>query len=275
MQSISVYLYPNRVEVFTNTLATWQTERYRRVYNRNLKIHKGVSNRIDLQVKNSDQKLQDITGSSVVFNLINSQTEELILQKDCSVQSASGGKIYATLTATELMNFDPGYYHYSLTLESRTDIDGDTYAVTSRTPLYIDSQYGGRAVVEILPSLLGEPVDSTTVTTFSYHDPAVTGYSEPTKYYYSSIINANPTTSDSFSNHTFQINMTDYIGDLLVEGSFYNNGNPTVWVDVTSTIPVNGNNIIYTNVTGKYNWFRIKHIPATNNTGTVDKILYR
>jgi hypothetical protein len=31
----------------------------------------------------------------------------------------------------------------------------------------------------------------------------------------------------------------------------------------------------YKNITGKYNWFRIKHTPALNNTGTVDKILYR
>jgi len=33
----------------------------------------------------------------------------------------------------------------------------------------------------------------------------------------------------------------------------------------------------YRNITGKYNWFRVKHTPnkLITNNGTVDKILYR
>ena len=58
MHLISVYLYQNKIDVFTNAATAWQTERYRRVYNRNIKIYRGVDNRIDIQVRNSDQKVQ-------------------------------------------------------------------------------------------------------------------------------------------------------------------------------------------------------------------------
>jgi hypothetical protein len=56
MQFNPVYLYPNKVDVFTTPSDIWSTERYRRVYNRNLKIFRGVDNRIDIQVRNSDKK---------------------------------------------------------------------------------------------------------------------------------------------------------------------------------------------------------------------------
>ena len=75
MQLISVYLYPNKIDVFTNASAAWQTKRYRRVYNRNIKIYRGVDNRIDLQVRNSDEKAADTTGSTLVFNLVERETQ--------------------------------------------------------------------------------------------------------------------------------------------------------------------------------------------------------
>jgi hypothetical protein len=69
MQLNSVYLYPNKVDVFTN-LGAWKTERYRRVYNRNLKIYRSVDNRIDFQVRNSDEKATSIENYYIVFKLI-------------------------------------------------------------------------------------------------------------------------------------------------------------------------------------------------------------
>ena len=103
MQLNSVYLYPNKIDVFTNALASWQTERYRRVYNRNLKIYRSVDNRIDLQVRNSDQKAADITGSTLVFNMITREGKDLVLSKDCTTSSASGGKVYVHLPKKNLL----------------------------------------------------------------------------------------------------------------------------------------------------------------------------
>ena len=81
MQQISVYLYPNNIDVFTN-VGAWTTERYRKVYQRNIKVYGGMDNRIKVQVKNADQKSLNITGSTVVFTIVGRDTQELILEKD-------------------------------------------------------------------------------------------------------------------------------------------------------------------------------------------------
>jgi len=54
-------------------------------------------------------------------------------------------------------------------------------------------------------------------------------------------------------------------------------GNPIEgsWTTVQTFNITTSNVNEYHNVTGKYNWFRIKHTPDTTNTGTVDKVLYR
>lgn len=270
MQLISVYLYPNKIDVFTNTLAAWQTERYRRVYNRNLKIHRGVDNRVDLQVRNSDQKAQDITGSYLVFNLVNRESKELILQKDCIIQSASSGKSYVILSNAELANIEPGFYQYSVHTETRI-VTGDTHITTAKNPLYIDSQYGAFSPLEISGDIFGEPVDSLVIKEFKNYQP----YDPNTRLYFiSGIIDAQPQYGTPQSLHTFQINMTNYSGDIIIQGSQSAGGNPERWVDL-ETITASQDPILYQNITGKFNWFRVKHIPETSNTGTVDSILYR
>jgi tRNA threonylcarbamoyladenosine modification (KEOPS) complex Pcc1 subunit len=269
MQAISVYLYPNKIDVFTNLPSEWATERYRRVYNRNVKIHRGVDNRIDLQVRNSDQKAQTINETTLVFNIVNPESQELILQKDCVEIDNSAGRVYIVLSAEDTANIETGFYQYSIVKETRTS--GANYSVTSRTPLYIDSQYGSLATIEVGNNLVGEPVDSLVVTVFNLYDP----FDQP-KYYVSSIIDANPQISNPQSLHTFQFNMSDYTGDILIQGSLSNSANPQVWVDI-ETISINNRSIAYQNIEGKYNWFRIRHTPnsSLSSPGTLDSVLYR
>jgi len=271
MQAISVYLYPNKLDVFTNLPSEWLQERYRQVYNRNVKIYRGVDNRVDIQARNSDEKKQDMTGYTLVFHLVARETQELLLEKDCTDVSILTGRAYVTLTAAELDSIEPGAYQYSIVKEVRQDIDADSYVVTSRTPMYIDSQYGTLATIEIGKGLKGEPLPANKVTAFSKHQ----SFGEPfDTYYFSSIIDARPEISSPQSLHTFQVNLSDYSGDFVIQGSLSEGGNPQVWTDLESFTVVESSTL-YRNITGKYNWFRLKHIPSTTNTGTVDSILYR
>jgi hypothetical protein len=270
MQLNSVYLYPNKIDVFTNALASWQLERYRRVYNRNLKVYRSVDNRIDLQVRNSDQKAADITGSILVFNIITREDKDLILSKDCTTQSLTGGKVYVTLTKEELNSLESGFYNYSITQEVRETINVTEYRVTSKTPMFQDAQYGAIGVLEVAGDVLGEATDTLVVDKFSYIDPATTGFTDP-KYYTSSLINTVGNTQVPQSLHTFQIYSTNYTGTVKIQGSLSDDSSPSVWTDI-ETITLTAATQTYKNVTGKYNFFRIRHYPTT---GTVDKILYR
>jgi hypothetical protein len=272
MQFNPVYLYSNKLEVFTNPLASWTTERYRRVYNRNLKIYRSVDNRIDIQVRNSDQKASNIDGSTLVFNLITRETQDLILQKDCVEVDYATGKVTVILTETELLDIDPGFYAYSIIKEARDyqAIDSSDYNVTSRTPLYMDSQYGTIGVIEISGDVLGRIDESVLINKFNYTNPFALGDTNP-KFYISSIIDARPTLNTANSLHTFQFYSSRYVGTVTIQGSLDDQGaTPFNWVDIPSSAVSPGDNnfsldigTVYKNVSGKYNWFRIKHIPDT------------
>ena len=274
MQFNPVYLYVNKLDVFTTPTDTWSTERYRRVYNRNLKIFRGVDNRIDIQVRNNDQKASNIVGSTLVFNLVGQDTKDLVLQKDFTAMDLATGKVTVIVTAQELLDLDIGFYNYSIIKEVRSD-DGTDYTVTSRMPLYMDSQYDTIGTLEITGDVYGGVSDSVNVNTFNYTNPFSQGASEPFPFYTSEIIDARPNTSPAYPIHTFQFYTTNYTGTVEIQASLDAQGatpRETKWATVATVDLLTEQ---YKNVTGKYNWFRIKHIPATTNTGTVDKILYR
>jgi nucleoside-diphosphate-sugar epimerase len=63
----------------------------------------------------------------------------------------------------------------------------------------------------------------------------------------------------------------NYTGTVKIQGSLSEGGTPHVWTDIES-IALSSASQTYRNVTGKYNFFRIRHFPTT---GTVDKVLYR
>ncbi len=266
MQFNPVYLYSNKLDVFTNPSDSWTSERYRRVYNRNLKIYRSVDNRIDVQVRNSDQKASNITGSTLVFNLVTRETKDLILQKDFSAMDLSTGKVSVVLTADDLLDIDSGFYDYSITKEVRETVDSTDYKVTSRIPLYMDSQYDTIGTIEVLGDVLGEADPSVVINKFEYVNPFATG-STDAKYYISSIVDAKPTINSAGTLHTFQFYSSNYRGSVTIQGSLDEQGaTPHNWVNITD---VDLTTEKYKNVTGKWNWFRLKHVPTqSSNTAT-------
>lgn len=268
----SVYLYPNKIDVFTNLLDPWVAERYRKVYNRNLKIYRGTDNRIDIQLKNCNQRPTSINGSYLVFTLVSQSDQRLLFHKDfTTIADGSSiteiGRAYVELTQADMRELEAGYYQYSIIQESRTYI-GDTYVVTSRKPLYIDSQYGAFAVLEIHGDVCGEPQPSIVVDKWTYVNPFAVGEIN-NKSFFSSLIDANPfdTTPQSF--HTFQLYFSDYKGIVSIEGSVDDQGSQSInWTPIvpegytTETIVLkNQHTPLYLNVVGRYSWFRVKHVP--------------
>lgn len=274
MQLISVYLYPNKVNAYTNHLASWKTERYRQVYNRNLKLYRGADNRIDIQIRNSDEKPYDITAfNEIVFNLMNKESKKLLLSKVCTVQSLASGKVYVFVAESEIIDIEPGFYYFSVVGQIRNN----SGLVTERTPLYIDSQYGAFSTVEIYDNIFGETPDSIFVDEFRYF--RVDTDTEEI-YYISSIINAKPELSNEQTIHTFQYNLTNYSGVITIQGSQSEGGNPNVWIDLRTDTVTAQSTPIYRTIIGQYNWFRVVHYPApeildSTEPGTVDSILYR
>ena len=300
MQINSIYLYPNRLDVYTSDTETWTQERFRMVYNRNLKVYRSADNRIDLQIKNSDQKNYNATGTHIVLNIVNKETSDLVIRKDCSVDDLSVGRVYATLTEAELQTLEPGFYDYSLHKEIRENIDSTQYKVTSKSPIYLDSQYGAIGTLEVIGGMEGMPYDTVEVYKFNksviydsevFNPSQTPQFSNPRpnfnqtntsstdyqEFQISSIIDAKPNMNTANSLHTFQFYYKNYTGEVKLQGSLGEGGNPNEnsWFDINTFNITTSNSNEYYNVTGKYNWFRIKHTPDENNTGSLDKVLYR
>ena len=268
----SFYLYPNKVDVFTNLLDPWVTERYSKVYNRNLKIYRGTDGRIDIQLKNCNQRPTSVDGSYLVFNLVSKSDQRLLFQKDfTTIADGSSitevGRAYVELTQEDLRDFEPGYYQYSVVQEERT-YTGATYVVTSRKPLYVDTQFGAYATLEIHGDVYGEPQPSVIVDKWTYVNPFAVGDIN-NKSFFSSLIDANPFKSVPQTLHTFQLYFTDYKGTVTIEGSIDDQGaqsknwTPVIPEGHTSETLVlrNQHTPLYMNIVGRYSWFRIRHVP--------------
>jgi hypothetical protein len=188
------------------------------------------------------------------------ETQDLILQKDCTEQDLLSGKVFVTLTELDLLDLDPGFYNYSIIKEVRETIDSTDYKVTSRIPMYMDSQYGTVGTIEVSGDVSGAIDKSIVVDKFSYTNPFTQG-DESSKFFISSIIDARPTINTANSLHTFQFYHTNYVGSVTIQGSIDEQGatpRDNKWSDV-ATVDLTTEK--YKNVTGKYTWFRIKHVP--------------
>lgn len=264
MEISYVYLYQNNLDVFTTSTDSWTAERYRRVYNRNLKIYRDVDNNLDFQVRNSDQKKLNLTGSYLVFNIINRDTNSLIFQKDCTPVDPSLGRYQITITQKELFDIERGFYDYTLVKEIRTYIDADNYQVNSKLPLYVDSQYGSAGTIEIAGDVEGTIIPSLEINKFNRISPAAVGDLE-LEFYESSLIPVDPYLRTGNSSYTFQFFPRNYTGEIAIQGSLDDSSTPKIWSDVSIKEIVESSDSFYINIIGKYNYFRIRHTP--NNTG--------
>jgi len=264
MQSISVYLYRNKIDAYTNAD---RAERFRKVYNRNTKVYRGVDNRLDLQIKNSDQKPYNIGNSSVVFTLVD-RSGKSALRKDCNKIDVSRGRLNVFITSDELLDLEEAYYDYALILEQRNLIDQDNYTTVSSSPLYIDSNYGAIGTIEVVGDVNGTVQNSKIIDKFSYTNPSTLGEPEA-KFYISSLIDARENLTVPQTLHTFQIYPKEnYSGLVKIQASLDENNDPKNWIDVKDDDDVDANIVlddqstpIYKNITGKFRWFRIYHEP--------------
>jgi hypothetical protein len=176
MQLIKVYLYPNQITAYFNS--SWTNERFRKVYNRNIKIYRSCDNRVDLQIRNGDQKPVDIIGKHLVFNLFSQESNRLILVKDCEILG-NNGRAQISISLNEISDIDEGFYEYSLVLETREYIDSANYKVLTSSPMYINEQYGAVSVLEVAGDTLGTPKSTEEIREFSYIAMRVSSPAKP------------------------------------------------------------------------------------------------
>lgn len=263
MQTVSRYLLNNVVIVYTSGYHG----RNSTVYNRRIKLYKGVSNPLSFTFKNEDQKAQDITAKTYEFNLIDSETRQSVITKNLTIlddgsTTATKGTAVITVTEGDLLTLDAKFYNYAIR---------EVAADNARTVTFADTAYNAAGTVEVLDGAYPDMIDSTAIDSFTSTLGPLT--------YTSSAIDANPGINNNVALHTVAIYQKSFEGTLRIQGTMITSDvlNPqTDYFDIATIIFTSSTDTVtYYNFTGVYQNVRFSWGNTSGNTGRIDKILYR
>jgi len=270
MQKISSYLYPNRIEVIANVALDPDTcpVEWKIVYQKPIKIYKGVDNVIELEVKNSDQKRIDLFGKNVKFVLMDQTSREIETYDATVVDDGSTlcvkGVARITIPETDLTNLDPQHLKFTSYI-----LNGDN----TKTLLYGDTKYGAQSFVDLLDGVIPKTRELRRYDDFqqetnyngrTFEERTVTFYSSavPVKFY-----EAIPTTTADVT-----VYVTGFVGTIKIQAtkkeivgheSFLNTTVQTIEFTTARNTPVIFDDIDTTDIT----YLRVCYI---NTAGTVD-----
>lgn len=247
MYSTDVYYFIPRQDVVLYIGTS--PRRYQIVYAKNLKLHKGVDNRIQFRFLNQEQKPVNMTGKEVTCRIISSDGHTVLLQKSLTEVLPLTGITELQLGSDDLSSIDAQYCFYSL------EIPVDSFSL----PVFVDSEAGARGKLYIVDSVLPDFIPSEEITIPTHPQP-----SDVALTYYSSVL-----TTGEVYNMTVQTQFSSYTGSVQVEGST----NGATWYSVGELSEYNeSTNTVSQNLAGFHPYIRLKFV---STGGTVDKILVR
>ena len=213
---MNTYFYKNTVVVQCNPDPTI-TQRWRTMYQRQVKLYKGVDNLIQIRFLNSDQKPVNVTGWTITFNLISDEEGIVAVTKDnalvggVTVVDALNGIITVALNKYDLIDLPQPYYNYSLTVtDPMTGI---------QEVVYTDENYEARGEILLRDGPYPAYQPSTEVDLPSNSNTSIT----------SSAIVADSRSMQQAAHHTAQFYFvpTGFTGNLLVQATL----DPVAWVN--------------------------------------------
>jgi hypothetical protein len=272
MYSTQAYIYQQITQVLLMDTGAGETfiYRYDPVYAKQLTINKGVDNVLLFEFINQQEKPVNITGSTFVFRVINTESDEILIQEPMVILNAPTGRAKVTLSSSQLLEVLAQPASYSI---QRTQPGGLTEAV------FTNAQAGASAPVNIVDSVLPQHVPSAPLTIPTTKLSAQVSYDGTTwsQYpaspywagnpnggnYYNSFLN-----TEFFSSYiepqnsvtTVQMTLDGYTGTIKAQAA---ENYQSIWYNVTeSTTYLNKTGTIYMNIVGWHPLLRI----AFNNS---------
>lgn len=262
MQLTPRYLVSNKT-VLVADLSDNITE-YRKLYERNLTVVRGIDNVLLFEIKNADQKPVSILNVYTPKVQIFDEKDVLVISKDGTVKETSTpnykGQFTLTLTENELLGVKGQYLKYVVFLNKTAD--------GSDTITYADTAFGPSGTIEIISTAFPGPLASYSITTFVQSE---------TDVYYSETISAQPAINGNEALHTAAFYTTNFTGTFTIQATLENQVTGTTqWTDVASLAVSQPSEPKYVNFNGVFSHLRVKYERDENDsTGTVDKILIR
>jgi len=238
MYSTTAYIYQQIQRILlidTSGEGDTFVRRWEPVYAKKLTINKGVDNVILFEFVNQDQKPVNITGSDLMFRLINLPGDVQLLEKPMVILNSVTGRAKVTLLAAETTELptEPASYSIDRTSGNLTEA------------VFVNAQAQARADVDIQDSVLPEFVPSHTVTIPTIYGPEIylnpvnagnypdwalnppsIGNTTPNPERYTSHV---PTVGASQT--TFQLTMDHFTGNVKAQAA---ENYESIWYDVSN-----------------------------------------
>ena len=213
MQKISSYLYSNRVQLLAD-LAGFTVE-YTNVYQRIVKIYKGVDNVIEFDIKNADQKrielVTDPVFTDIMLNVMDAAGNS-IGQYEVTPSTTLKGIAVATIPSSDLTDLIPQFFNYSVTVTKDTNT----------IPLYADSRFGAIGKIELVGSAVVTP---KVARVYKDHASEINLMGEVISH--SSAISTKFYEAVATTQMNIHVEIEDFIGTVYIQGT----SNSTISVD--------------------------------------------
>jgi hypothetical protein len=276
MQKIQFYLVPNRITVTTD-MAGFTTE-FRQVYTRTIKLYKGIDNTIEFEIRNSDQRRQDVGGATITAMFFDFDRKKLFEVEGAMAQDMSGNYLVGTMSvvipAETIAKIDPQQLGVAVKM-TKNAVD---------YPLYSDSQFGLVATCDLLNGYNEAPDFTDVLTVFNYEFDANAYFSEIGQF--GTRINEDYEDAPTRSITCEIYPKTGFNGDVMIYATANKSNAGDVKWTLMDTVAVNAatwdpvDDAVV--VSGEYNYVRFKYKkyvepvqPFHTLTGNLDKIIIR
>jgi hypothetical protein len=223
-------------------------------------IYKGVDSTLGFDVKNQDRKPINLLGKTVMVNIMQVRTGELVVQRRANLVQPEDGFCEFTVFSSDIIDLDPGMYQLSAVIYEPDGLAQSLYTDNNR-----------RATMELEISDGAYPAFVPSVEL---------AFTQLGSSWVSAPVASNLQKNDSSNFHTIQIAVTNYKGTIsaMVSLEYDSMGNyfPVKFVNDSFNIDFNNETDVQGwNFIADARWVKIMYTPASDNTGTVDKVLYR
>jgi len=232
-----------------------------------LTVHKGFDSQLNFFVRNRDRVLQNLSGKTLYASIINPNTNKRVVFKQLSlVNSGTTGEAKLNFVPGDLTNLSPGLYQISISESGDSGV--------TQSPLYANQNDRIITDLEIRSSLEYDPVPTQTKTTFT---------DQGSNVFVTSAMYGNQDNNFTHSQHTIGIYMTDFVGNVTIQGSALSTA-PVLdsdWYNINvqgdtgaDAIPFSSafSGIDAYNFKVNTNWVRVKF---NKTSGSLDKVLLR
>ena len=254
MQLVPRYLVSNDTVVVSDDFSA--NKEYNKVYQRNLKITKGIDNVIAFEVKNSDQKPVSILNTYTPYVEIYTEDNVLLKKYIGTIKETSTplykGQFTINIADGDTLGIDGQYLSYTVYLTKTSD--------STNTLTYADTQFGAKGTIELLNEAFPGPIASKTVSTFIDS--------------ISSVVDGEPAINSNTALHTAAIYSTGFAGTVTIQGTLEDTTSNN-WFTINAITLTSPTTPTYQNFNGVFSNIRFKVANDSGNTGTIDKILVR